>query len=256
MAERQGIWLYAVTRKANPAALGDRSGVASETPRTVEAGGLVAVVGDVPLPAFGEEALHRNFEDLDWLAAVARAHDAVIGAVVAAGPAVPVRLATVYGDDDRVRTVLTDRATEFAQVLDHVAGRAEWGVKVFVTPVAESRPTAGKSSEHGAGTAYLARRRAALTQRERHDRGAAEQADRVHRTLATLAAGSRLHPPQSQVLAGNAGRMILNAAYLIDDDHAASFAQAVAACDGEHDTISVHLTGPWPPYSFSSLEQR
>ena len=120
MAEERGIWLYAVTRRG-AGAVGALSGVAGEALRTIEAGGLMALVGDVPLDTFGEQALRRNFEDLDWLGAVARAHDAVIGAVAGIGPVVPIRLATVYRDDDRVRRVLEERADEFERTLDFVS---------------------------------------------------------------------------------------------------------------------------------------
>ena len=46
---------------------------------------LTAAVGTVGLDEFGEEGLRRNLEDLDWLAATARAHDAVISAIARFG---------------------------------------------------------------------------------------------------------------------------------------------------------------------------
>lgn len=253
MVEGQGIWLYAVTRRLGPGAPGEPAGVSGETPRMVEAGELAAVVGDVPLARFGEEALRRNLEDLDWLGAAARVHDAVIGALVARGPVVPVRLATVYHDDDRVRQLLRDRAQEFERALAHVTGRTEWGVKVFLE--AEPAPAEQAASRQEGGAAYLARRRAALTSGERRQRRAAEQADRVHALLATLSADARTHPPQSRTLTGVTEPMILNAAYLVDGDGARWFAEAVEACDRNNDAIRVQLTGPWPPYSFSSWEE-
>jgi gas vesicle protein GvpL/GvpF len=255
MSEGQGVWLYAVTRDPGPAVLGELTGVSGETPRRVEAAGLSAVVGDVPLSSFGEEALRRNLEDLDWLAAVARVHDSVIIALIDRGPAIPMRLATVYHGDDRVRRVLESRAAEFARALDQVTGRTEWGVKVFLAPAPDPPPAAGSPSSRGAGTAYLARRRAALDSRERQERCAAEQADRVHTALAALAVDARIHPLQSRALAGEDARMILNGAYLVDNEHTLRFAEATVACDQDNDAIRVRLTGPWPPYSFSVLEE-
>jgi hypothetical protein len=221
----------------------------------VEAGGLAAVVGDVPLARFGEEALHRDFEDLDWLAATARAHDAVIGTLVAHGPVVPIRLATLYHDEDRVRLLLRERAAEFERALAHVTGRTEWGVKVFLEASPEPRVAGRAPSRREAGTAYLARRKAALTSAEQHHQRAAEQADRVHSLLAALSADTRTHLPQSRTLTGAEAPMILNAAYLVDDDGARWFSEAVTACDRNNDAIRVQLTGPWPPYSFASLEE-
>ncbi|NBH01751.1 GvpL/GvpF family gas vesicle protein [Amycolatopsis sp. SID8362] len=255
MVEGQGVWLYAVTGQPDPAVLGELTGVAAETPRFVEAAGFAAVVGDVPLSSFGEEALHRNLEDLDWLAAVARAHDSVIVSLIDRGPAIPMRLATVYHGDDRVRHLLESRAAEFGRALGQVAGRTEWGVKIFVAPAPEPAPAAGGPFPRGAGTAYLARRRAALTSRERQEQCAVEQANRTHAALAALADDARTHPPQSRALAGEDAPMILNGAYLVDNRHTLRFAEAVAACDQDNDAIVVRLTGPWPPYSFSVLEE-
>src|SRR5438309_10678380 len=112
MAEDPGIWLYAVTRGPEPAVPPGTTGVGGAPVRTLAEAGLVAVVGSVGLDEFGEEPLRRNLEDLDWLAATARAHDTVVDAVARSGPAVPARLATVYTDDGRVREVLAGRRDE------------------------------------------------------------------------------------------------------------------------------------------------
>lgn len=250
-----GRWLYAVTRRADTDALAALPGVAGEMPRVVEEDGLAAVVGDVPLDEFDEQALYRNLEDLDWLAGVARAHDTVVAAVAAGGPVVPIRLATVYHDDDRVRATLREHAADFTGSLERVTGRTEWGVKVFAEPVAEATATEAGSSRRGAGTTYLARRRAALSWRETQDRRAAEQADRVYRRLAALAAAGRTHPPQNRALAGDNRRMLGNLSYLVDDEATSAFTETVAACDADNDAIKVEITGPWPPYSFATLEE-
>nr|WP_133853139.1 GvpL/GvpF family gas vesicle protein [Labedaea rhizosphaerae] len=250
MAADTGVWLYAVTAGVEKVALGDLTGVAGVPPRSVADGELTAVVGDVPLSKFGEEALHRNFEDFDWLAEVARAHDGVIAALSAAGPVVPIRLATVYTDDDGVRLVLRERAAEFTRALEHVTGRTEWGVKVFLVAKAEPDP-----GEQSSGKAYLMRRKAALANREDGMRRAVGQANAVHAALSELATDARTHPPQSQALAGDDAQMVLNAAYLVDDGDTQRFADAVAACDDDNDAIRLELTGPWSPYSFSSVEE-
>jgi Gas vesicle synthesis protein GvpL/GvpF len=251
-----GSWVYAVARELDTGLLEGRTGVAGEALRTVTRSGLTAVVGSVPLSSFGDEALRRNFEDLDWLAKVARAHDAVVDAVTRAGPTVPLRLATVYLEDERVRLVLEHRHADFDQALTRVTGRTEWGVKALADPARLREPEpATRTSGAGAGAAYLRRRRDQLAARERGEQAAAEAAERIHAALAGLAVDAVLHRPHSPQLAGGSRPMILNAAYLVDDDAAREFARAVAALDEEYEEISLQLTGPWPPYSFSSLEE-
>jgi hypothetical protein len=259
MSDDDGVWLYAITRRLDPTVLTGLAGVAGETLRVVAAAGFAAVAGSVPLSSFGEQALHRNFEDLDWLAATARAHNAVVHTVVRAGPTVPIRLATVYHDDERVELVLRQRAQDFDRALAHVEGRTEWGVKVFLDPgqgreTQASTPAGGRPPGGGAGTAYLQRRRAQLKSRERAEHLAVEQAERIHSALSSLAADACTHPLQSPTLAGNTQPMILNAAYLVDDEVGREFTRAAASYDQEHEGVRLQLTGPWPPYSFSALE--
>jgi hypothetical protein len=115
--------------------------------RTIECAGLVACVSTVPLDRFGAEPLRRSLEDLDWLSDTARAHHGVVEAVVAAAPTAPVRLVTVYSDDDQVRDLLHRRRADFLDVLSRVTGRQEWGVKAYVVPVPDS-PVATDEAGH------------------------------------------------------------------------------------------------------------
>ena len=103
MAEH-GRYLFAVARGLDPAALAGRARAADGAPLDlVEHRGLQAVVCDVDLADFGEEALTRNLEDLAWLEEVARGHDDVVRAVAGTAPIAPMRLVTICADDESVR---------------------------------------------------------------------------------------------------------------------------------------------------------
>jgi len=254
-----GVWLYAVTDdRLAEGDLGGLAGVAGESVRAVGSGGLTAVVGSVPLAVFGEEPLKRNLEDLSWLEATARAHDAVVSTVAQRGPAVPLRLATVYLDDARVRDLLDERQADFESALTLVTGRTEWGVKAYgdrqalADAVAEAQ-IAG--SAKGSGTAYLLRRRAQLAAQESVERDAAARADEIHSRLLRQAAAGRRQPATDPALSGRRDWMVLNGTYLVDDDRADEFARAVEELGKEYPGIRLELTGPWPPYSFAGVER-
>lgn len=255
MTESRGVWLYAVTRGFSPQDLAGLTGVGGEPVRAVEADGLVAVVSSVSLDEFGQEALRRNLEDLDWLAATARAHDGVVEAVVRAGPAVPLRLATVYLGDERVRDEVRARRADLEAALNRVAGRTEWGVKVYCGPSSYPEPAVadGGAPGRGAGTTYLLRRRAQLSARETAERNAAAQADEVHTALGGVAVAGRKHLPQDPRLSGERAWMVLNGAYLVDNSRADQFAMAVTDLERQHRGLRFELTGPWPPYSFTGI---
>lgn len=258
MPDEQGVWLYAISRGLPSQSLIGLTGIRDEQVHAIEAAGLVAVASPVSLAEFGEEPLRRNLENLDWLAETARAHDAVVNAVAGTAPAViPLRLATVYLDDERVRGLLAERRADFETALDQLTGVSEWGVKVYGDPDALTKPTADQAGESDrTGTAYLLRRRAQLSAREDAERSAAEKAEQVHTTLLGLARSATRHPPQDPQLTGRQHAwMLLNGAYLVDDTRTEEFASVVKALDSQLAGLWLELTGPWPPYSFAGIGQ-
>ncbi|MFF0813753.1 GvpL/GvpF family gas vesicle protein [Rhodococcus sp. NPDC003318] len=253
-AEDTGVWVYAVTASPRePATL--PVGVAGEPVRTVNSEGLIAFVGTVGLDEFGTAALHRHLEDLDWLEVVARAHDAVVAAVAHGTATIPLRLATVCSDDNRVLTLLEQHRAEFDAALRRVAGRAEWGVRAYADPDRQSAEDDESGAAGGPGARYLARRRHALTAREAFAQAVAGDADEVHTVLMRVAAAARRQPPTSPVLTGTREWMPLNGTYLVDEERTAEFTDAVTDSDRAHDRLRLELSGPWPPYSFTGMAE-
>jgi hypothetical protein len=254
MTEEVGLWLYAVARDLDAGALAGLTGVARTPVHPVAARGMTAIASPVPLSEFGEDALRHNLENLDWLAATARAHDAVVAAVNRLVTAIPLRLATVYLDEVRVRTMLDERRSDLRVALELVSGRTEWGVKAYADPETPARavppatPSAGR-----AGTAYLLRRREQLSARDEAARTAMAHGQRLHDTLASIAVAARRHPLQDPKLSGQPGWMVLNGAYLVDDARADEFAAAVRHLHTELPDVRIELTGPWSPYSFAGM---
>jgi hypothetical protein len=259
MAE-SGRYMYAIARGADLDALGETRGLKGEPLDAIERNGLVAVVSTVDLDEFGEEGLRRNLEDLQWLEEVARGHDAVIQAVAALGPTAPLRLATICLDDAGVRARLDEWHHALVQALDRVEGRYEWSVKAFSRqePAQDTEAEAGSSAStgKGAGLAYLQRKRD-LTQRQMQaEERAAETAEAVHAALAQRSVASRRLPSQDPRLTGHTGQMTLNGAYLVPAEDGEAFAAAAQALSQEHPDAHLEVGGPWPPYSFATLEQR
>ena len=244
-----GVWVYAVCIDFDGALLAGARGVDGEQVRLVRTADLAAVVGSVDLATFGEDGLRRSLNDIQELERIARAHHGVVGITAQAGPVAPTRLATVYGDDARVRDVLTAHSEEFRAALDHISGRHEWGVKAFVRDrpvVADSAPTVSTS-----GSAYLRQRKAALTAKNASRQAAVGAAEAIHVRVARLAVAAREHRPQDPQLAGDNRVMLLNGAYLVDDEAADRFRVTVSAFADEQTELDLQLTGPWPPYSFA-----
>jgi hypothetical protein len=262
MTEPHGVWVYAVGDDIATGRIGRLTGVGGGAVRGISAHGLTAVSGDVPLAEFGESALRRNLEDLAWLEATARAHHHVIDALGQRASLVPMRLATVYASDDGVAAMLDERAADFRAALSRISSRQEWGVKAYAAQPPERRaraapaPARSSGTTAGAGASYLQRRRDELSARSQGRSDALASAEAIHARLSNLAAEASVRPPQAPQLTGVRAQMILNAAYLVDDERSGEFADAVAALAREHPAARLELTGPWPPYSFAGTPER
>jgi hypothetical protein len=278
MTEDTGVWAYGITEEAQLSGpdgemdLSWLTGVGETRVRTVTCSELAVLVSDVNLAEYGEAALRRNLEDLDWLDEVAREHHYVIDAAARLFPLLPTRLATVYTGDAAVCAALAGRRDQLRSALRRVEGRVEWGVKAYAAQepdksgpdkaepdqsgrpasAAENYASGGDSGPGGgAGLAYLKRRRAQLNTARDSKAAAVTAAQGIHEGLAAKAVDTRLHPPQSAQLSGIRQPMLLNAAYLLDVADGPSFTASVAGQATAHPELRVELTGPWPPYSFA-----
>jgi hypothetical protein len=245
-------YLYAVTRRHAALDLPGARGVADEQLRMVDDDAeLACVVGSVDLDEFGEAALARNLEDIAWLERVARRHDAVVRAVAEQTATVPLRLGVICHDDESARQALRDLGSRARELLERIEGREEWGLKLYAAPEAQ----AASPDPPPSGTAYLQRRKLALAERDQVAEQAQRDAEAIYGRLAEQAHAARRHRPQDQRLTGSPTPMVLNAAFLVDRTDRDAF-RAVAdelAVGRSADTFVV--TGPWPPYSFASLEE-
>ncbi|MFE0822758.1 GvpL/GvpF family gas vesicle protein [Streptomyces sp. NPDC058847] len=248
-------YVYAVCRPFDAALQSQLTGVAGDPPRLLAHGGLVAVVSHVPEADFSEEPLRAHLEDLDWLAATARAHQQVIDALTVVTTPLPLRLATVFRDDSGVRVMMEEREEAFRRTLGRLEGRVEWGVKIFVEagpeqPAERAEPAPKPTS----GRDYLRQRRRQTRANEDLWSRAEEFATRLHESLSARADDARLHAPQNPSLSGATGRNVLNAAYLVRRETSEEFVEMVDRTKDDAPGIRVELTGPWAAYSFAGEE--
>ncbi|MFI5520973.1 GvpL/GvpF family gas vesicle protein [Streptomyces platensis] len=256
-----GSYVYAIGRAgagldtAAPRLTGLRDGRV----RTASADGLTALVSSVPADAFSEEGMKAQLENLTELEEIARTHHTVVEAAHTGTTVLPMRLATVYLDDARVRSMLRERGAEFDALLSRLEGHAELGVKVYADPSAAAAAPAPASDgpEPDAppvspGRAYLRQRRAQRqTQRDAY-RAAGAVADEVRGRAAALARERVAHRPQQGELATGAGENIANEAYLVPTDRLREFHRALAGLADGVPGVRIEVTGPWAPYSFAT----
>lgn len=137
-SQAQVIHLYGVTQapRLSTNSLRDLKGVdgiASVEP--LECDGFVCWISRVPEADFARD-LATNMQDLDWLAAVTTRHQEAISAIAAATDILPARFGLEFSNDLSLRCHIESRRAALKADFQRLAGKQEWGVKVFALPAA------------------------------------------------------------------------------------------------------------------------
>ncbi|MFC5907698.1 GvpL/GvpF family gas vesicle protein [Streptacidiphilus monticola] len=246
------LYTYAFTAPDPDARLSwaDLVGVGGAPVRPLPLGDVTAAVSDVPERVFDETALRRRLEDLSWLEATARAHDAVVQALAAHGTVLPLRLATLHRDAGSLRASLAEWPDLPAR-LGKLTGCQEWAVKIDVLSSPDAVPAASAAED---GRSYLRRRHAQRLGGKAREAAVAELERRLPQELAGVVTSVRALTPQSGALArSRRGVNLVNHAYLVPQRHSEQFHARVEALAAHlPDGVAVEVTGPWAPYNFSA----
>ena len=244
--------LYAYAIVDHRRSLPSIQGVGGAAIRMVRAGRLAAVAAPVDVGEFEGEALEKNLSRPGWLETTVRAHERVVEALAEDGTVLPMRFGSIFSDGAGLRAMLQQSASSLAGLLERLRGRVELGVTVRV----DRRSLAG--NEHGpgggrdavSGRDYLRHRQAELRATATSDQAASALAERVHAGLSEAAERASLLTPRR-----SDPSVVLVAAYLVPDDGVDAFSHLVEQLRRDHaGTCQVDLTGPWPPYSFASID--
>lgn len=222
-------------------------------PRAVDAGaGLWMVVADAPLERYGAAPVERRLRDLDWVAACATAHEAVVEHVSRSATTIPLKMFTLFNSDERARAHIARLRSAIDRTVARVAGRQEWGVRVHLDEARARRAQRARAVKATAGVTsgtrfLMLKKQEQQALREALARGRAD-VDATFEALAQWADDARRRPPDDV----EGTRLVLDAAFLLAPRRVAAFrrtARERATRLAPHG-YRLTLSGPWPPYNF------
>lgn len=212
------LHVYALTD--HPAAVPATPGIGDGELRAIEVDGVDVIVSDGGAAIANEETVLAHARVVDDLLS---ANDAVL----------PGRFGNGFEDDIALRNAVGPRIEKLRAALACVRGNVEIGLRVVTGETANR-------SFGSSGRDYLTGRLAQVQAAER-------TAQEIHAPLAAAARADTLN-----VLA--TPDLLLSAAYLVPRGEVGTFRRRVEALDADRPELTCVCTGPWPPYSFATLD--
>ncbi|MBU0703245.1 MAG: GvpL/GvpF family gas vesicle protein [Chloroflexi bacterium] len=241
-----GKYIYCIIRSTQPRQFTTRGiGERGDIVHTVHFVSLAAVVSDSPVVEY--EGSRRNM----------MAHTRILEEVMQEFTILPVRFSTVAPSAETVQKVLQQRSIELHGLLVEMEGRVELGLKTFwyenaiFEEIVEENPPIRQLRDglmgHSPEETYYERIRLGEIIENAMWKKRDEDAERILVQLRPLVYKTRANKVITD-------RMVLNAAFLVDQARQAEFDAVVERLDAEMGTrLIFKYVGPVPPYNFVNI---
>lgn len=263
MADDTLLWAYGVvTAGAVPAVPAALRGICGAPVRLVTEGGIAAIASEVPAGEFDEGTLERRLADLEWMGARGQEHERVLTHFADHAPTVPFSPFSLHADERRLAARLAEQRELFLRALGRLAGKRQWGVRVWregdahAAAVARLSPAVRAADDEiaraGPGRRYLLEKKRLALVAEEGGRLLHAHLEEELQRLAALAAGVR-SLPIARPAAAAARQLVLDAMFLVETTRYDAFQAEVSAGAARGLELGARweFTGPWPAYHFA-----
>jgi hypothetical protein len=245
-ADRRVLYFYGVTQ-TRPAKAVKQAGVDLKSPiEAIECQGVICWVSRVSAGEF-ETSLAQNMENLDWLTVASVAHQRAIGALAQQTEILPARFGTVFRDENSLRRHIRGRGASLVKDFSRVKDADEWGVKIFETT---SVPTV--VPKVNSGKEYLMAK-AALLPRKKSGQIPSDELSEFQAALDEVAAETAM---AGRISSGQRG-LAFQTTLLVKRRNRLRMESVLKKFSKKWSgNRTIECTGPWPPYSFVSQDDK
>lgn len=241
----RAIYLYAITPSTNSLRVLAVPGVDGLAPvEAIPCGRFVCWFSLVDSTEFGEN-LQNHMEDLDWLASASVRHQQTVAEVAAKSDALPARFGTVFLSVDSLLSHVREQQQGIAAALKRISGCEEWGIKVFGVQTSFVE----KKDNPKSGAEYLKRKAGLMT--EGRSQGSDPDIKALINALKLL---SKESAPTGKVSASQPG-LRWQGAFLVPRENRRKLQETLERFAAKWSAKKrIDCSGPWPPYSFVSVD--
>ena len=226
-------------------------------------GSAQAIISEVPLSVYSEEALQAKLNDPAWFESTLRKHTQILGRVQKQASIVPMRVCTICDSMQGLEAFLNEHHDDFVSTLELIDANHAWRFSIYCDEPRLRKLTAKASNRVRAIQAELAgkSRVAAQPLHEKLEAVLEEEARSVckacvkhsHGTLSSLSSKNLIHPFTEEQAGEAQRREIFRCDYLVSVSDAGTFEQEILSLTGSYKTLGFELevSGPRSPTRFA-----
>ena len=217
---------------------------------------------------FSEENFKRNLSDIIWLETNAREHISVISRIMENAAVIPFKFGTIFFSEDRLNKFIASYSDSLIENFRQIKEKEEWSVRIYCNQNALSQEVSHLSEEVSnlenqiksslPGKAFLLNRKKTELIQKETERLCNHYGQEYFNEYAKISDSTSLNNLLPEELTGRKEKMILNAACLVRKENVDAFrgkADEIFKKDGSLG-FSIEVTGPWPTFSFISLNEK
>lgn len=260
---RFGYYVFAITLDQSAFSL-PADNISADYPLYIHPhGNIRAILAEVPLDVYGENALQARLNDPSWFEAALKKHNRILSRIQSEVSIVPMRVCTICDSPESLDAFLDEHHDDFTNTLELIEGNQAWRLTIscnerkvrLLTEKASNRVRAiqaeliGKSSEDA--QTLLMQLETVLAEEARSVCKACIK--HSHGTLSLLASktltlDSAEHPPMPP-----ADQDIFRCEYLISNLKSESFLDELKALQESYKSLGfdIQVEGPFPPEHFA-----
>ena len=261
----KGLYLYCIRAKTDYKF--SVQGIDGGEVFTIPYQDLEAVVSEVSLEEFGSEEVQRKAqEDLKWIKEKAQLHEQVVEEAMKKGDEIlsiiPMKFGTIFKTQEKLEATLKKHYSQFKQSLKNLAGKQEWGVKVYLTrgafdkEIKKVSPVVQEKEKEIAalpeGMAYFMQKQIDDAVLKEANKALENYTESFFENLKEYAAAGTKGKILEKELTGKSLPMVLNAIFLISEQRLEDFIKEIDKLNQEYKPkgFNFEYSGPWPPYNF------
>lgn len=228
---------------------------------------IEAIVSKIDLKEFGtKEVQRRAQEDLKWIKEKAQIHEKIIEKAMKKDDKVlgiiPMKFGTIFKSKEKLEETLKKYYSKFKKTLENLAGKQEWGVKIYLNRKIFEKEVKKVSHEiqkkeeemisMPEGVAYFMQKQIDDAVKKEADKTFQNYIENFFNNLKEFSAAGTKGKILEKELTGKSLPMTMNAIFLVSEKKLKGFIKEINNLNKEFKSkgFTFEYSGPWPPYNF------